>query len=408
MSSTRDHDGAGRRECLDPAAERPSDRVGRGLAGRGPRLCIRVQLETQQSAERGEDIAQTGAEQGTEARPCPRAGGDLRLGIADREPAPEHLLERPDGESAVREALTLEPRGALPDGRPKLLEQARLTDARLADEEHDLALPGREVIGGAAQAVQLAVASDERRRLRRALVGEQGARELARGDASLTAAYGELAERLEAEAMREAPGRFLADRDRAGRGNRLQARGNVGRVPEGDGLVIHRTDDSHRGRAGVDADADVEALDPPGLLDVARVLPYDLHDPQRRAGGSLGVVFVGRRHAEVRADAVAHVRLNRPSVLVDRATHLIHALADQRLRLLRRQLLGQRRRSDDVGEQHRHGPNLVVMRHGQRPCIRQVRSDPSCPSMRTSLDGHPGIGHAGAGRRRRCGPSRTT
>ena len=205
--------------------------------------------------------------------------------------------------------------------------------------------------------------------------------------------------------MREAAGGLLAHCDRPGSCNGLQSRCDVGRVAERDGLVIHGAHDADRGRAGVDADADVEALDPPRLLDLARVLPHDVHDPQRRAGGSLGVVFVSGRNAEVRADAVAHVRLHRPAVLVHGTAHLVHAFADQRLRLLRRQLLGQCGRSDDVGEEHRHGANLVVTRHAQRPRVRQVRNDPSRPCMRSSLDGPFRMRHAGAGRRRLAAPS---
>ena len=198
--------------------------------------------------------------------------------------------------------------------------------------------------------------------------------------------------------MSETARGLLADGDRAGRGDGLQTRRDVGRVTEGDGLMIDVTNEPHRRGAGVDADTDVESLDAPRLLDVARVLAHDLDDAKGCARGTLGVVLVRRRHAEVRADPVAHVRLHRPSILVHGAAHLVDALTDQRLRLLGRQVLGERRRPDDVSKEHRHGADLVVTRHGRRPRIRQVPNDPSRPCMRASLDLHPVIRHAGRGK----------
>ena len=401
----RDHDRLVRREGLDPVAERPPDRRRRRLVRRF-RLRVRVEVDAQQAAERREHVAQAGAEQGTEARPCTRACRDLRLRLADREPPAEHLLERPRGKTAVGEALPFEPRGALARRSseapragascrcPRRRREARPAPCRRRDPPPT---PG----GGPARLYGPRAAPSAGRPLAR----KQRPGELTCGHGPLAAAHGELAERLEAEAMREAAGGLLAHGDRAGSRDGLQSRCDVGRVSERDGLVIHGAHDADRGRAGVDADADVESLDPPRLLDLARVLPHDVHDPQRRAGGPLGVVLVSGRNAEVRADAVAHVRLHRPAVLVHGAAHLVHAFADQRLRLLRRQLLGERGRPDDVGEEHRHGANLVVTRHAQRPRVRQVPNDPSRPCMRSSLDGPFRMRHAGAGRRRLAAPS---
>jgi hypothetical protein len=87
---------------------------------------------------------------------------------------------------------------------------------------------------------------------------------------------GEPADRVELETVREPPRGLLADHDRPGRGERLEAGGDVGRVPEGDGLLVDVSDDPHRGRAGVDPHAHVELLDASCALDVARVVANDL------------------------------------------------------------------------------------------------------------------------------------
>ena len=72
---------------------------------------------------------------------------------------------------------------------------------------------------------------------------------------------------------------LLADDDRAGRGERLETRGDVSRVAERHRLLVHGTDEADRGGAGVDSDAHRELLDAPGLLDVACVVADDLQDP---------------------------------------------------------------------------------------------------------------------------------
>ena len=82
------------------------------------------------------------------------------------------------------------------------------------------------------------------------------------------------------EPVREAAGRLLADRDRPRRARRLDARGDVRRVAERDGLRAARADRADAGPARVDADPDGEVGDAPGLGDVAGVVAGDLEDPQ--------------------------------------------------------------------------------------------------------------------------------
>ena len=86
----------------------------------------------------------------------------------------------------------------------------------------------------------------------------------------------------------------------------------------------------------------------------------DLEDAERRAGRAFGIVLVGGRNAEVRADPVALVRLYGPAVLVDRAAHHRHALAHEDLGLVGLEALAECRRADDVGEEHGHGAALVL------------------------------------------------
>ena len=169
-----------------------------------------------------------------------------------------------------------------------------------------------------------------------------------------------LAERLEREAMREPPRGLLADRDRARSRSRLDPGGDVRRVAERDRLRAARADGADARPPGVDADPDVEVGDAPGLGDVARVAADHLEDAEGRARGALRVVLVRARDAEVGADAVALVRLDGAAVLLDRLAHLRHALADERLHLVRRQALAERRRADDVGEQHGDRAELVL------------------------------------------------
>src|SRR5206468_6318441 len=49
------------------------------------------------------------------------------------------------------------------------------------------------------------------------------------------------------------------------------------------------------------------------------------------------------------------------AVLLDDTTHTSHTLTHERLDLVRRQLLADARRSDDVREEGRHGPQLVLL-----------------------------------------------
>ena len=69
-------------------------------------------------------------------------GGDRRVGVAllDAEPAPEQVHQRMECHGAAeREAVTLLPGRFVTDPPAQLEEQARLADARIADDERHLA-----------------------------------------------------------------------------------------------------------------------------------------------------------------------------------------------------------------------------------------------------------------------------
>lgn len=104
----------------------------------------------------------------------------------------------------------------------------------------------------------------------------------------------------------------------------------------------------------------MEAVDTPRRADVLGVRADDLEDAQRRTRRPLRVVGVRRRDAEQRADAVALVRLDGSTELLDGAADAGHAFADERLHLFWQQTLAERGRPHDVGEERRDGPDLVL------------------------------------------------
>ena len=202
----------------------------------------------------------------------------------------------------------------------------------------------------------------------------------------------------------------VTDEDRSGVGRRLEARCDVRRVAERDRLGIGAAHEPHRRWPAVHTDSYGEPRDPPRRLDVARVPADDLEDAQGRARSALGIVLVRGGHAEVGADPVALVRLHDAAVLVDRTAHHRHALADEHLRLVGLEPLAERRRADDVGEEHGDGATLVLHptrsrrggRRGSRYRVRPARHRGRCERSRRVRASRPGAGwlaRAGVARR---------
>ena len=170
---------------------------------------------------------------------------------------------------------------------------------------------------------------------------------------------GDLAARLEHEAVEDALRGRLTDDDCAGVRRRLKPRRDIRGVAERDRLGARRPDHADGRLARVDADARVEVGDAPGRLHLACVVADEVEDAQRSTRRALGVVLVRDGDPEEDGDAVAHVRLHLASVLLDRVAHSRDAFAHDDLDLVGREALAERRRADDVGEQRGHGPELV-------------------------------------------------
>ena len=111
--------------------------------------------------------------------------------------------------------------------------------------------------------------------------------------------------------------------------------------------------------------------DPDPHLDLAdRVLGVQrldrVEDVERRADGALRVVLVGDRHAEVRDDRVADVLLDRAAVALELGAEAAVVELEQREHVLRVELLGERRRADEVDEDERVELALLVRRSARR------------------------------------------
>ena len=109
------------------------------------------------------------------------AGAESRSSIANTRRS--RSIERMEGHGAPEgEALSLEPSRAVADLTLKLVEEARLADARLAHDQHHLAVSRLGAAEALLQDLKLALAPDERRQPALGLDVEPGAR--ARADAS--------------------------------------------------------------------------------------------------------------------------------------------------------------------------------------------------------------------------------
>ena len=340
------------RKRLEPAQVGPRDPA--VLA----RICKVFGPKSEQLAERREHLVELLPEKCTEpgAGLCPN--GDLGLPRLGREPAEEDLHERPWREASVREAVPLEPRRAFARQRSELGDEARLADPGRAGQDDDSSPTREEIVDHGSQLRDLPVSTNAGQSGRRGL-SRRGSYEPGDRNGRISALDGDVAERLEHETMCEPSGRGFSDEDRPWLGRRLHARSDVRRVTESHSLRVGRADESDRGASAVDPDPHAEACDLPRLLDVSRVLAHELENAEAGERCPLRVVLVRDRHAEIGADAVALVRLHGPAVFLDGAAHDRHALAHERLGLLRRQSLSERRRADDVCEEDRHRPNLV-------------------------------------------------
>jgi hypothetical protein len=150
-----------------------------------------------------------------------------------------------------------------------------------------------------------------------------------------------------------------ADDDAALGGDVLEARRDVDGVAEGiPGISVAVCLEPDDDRARVDPDAN-RKVDVVGVLHLLGVRLDGPLDRERRAHCALGVVLVGDRRAEEREHLVAHQLCNRALVAAHLLGHEPHDLVDQELRALRAELLGDRGRTDHVGDQRRDDAALA-------------------------------------------------
>ena len=195
------------------------------------------------------------------------------------------------------------------------------------------------------------------------------------------------------------PRRRLGDEHAPGRRGRLQARGEVRGVA--DGGVVHAqvvadAADHHDARVDADAHAEIDAVRVGELL--AQRLERALHAERSQHGAPRRVLERDRR-AEDRHDAVAGELVHRALVAMDLVEQQREAAVHHRVQLLRTEALGDRRRIDQIGEEHGHVLALALER-------RARAQDALGEVLRCVGGGAPGAGVAVAGRaaagRERC------
>ena len=352
--------------CTDPTARRP-----RASSSRSTSCSRRIErIRPRYGSVRS--CAAPGAR-----RPALELGADRELGVRllDPEPGPQELDEgtvrraRPVGD-----APALEPGDVLPGERDELGEHPRLAQPGVPHDEHHLPAAGAKIRDRRSKR------ASSRSRPTRGV--RDGGSETGRGPTRRDADTG--SDRLH----RTSPSGSSTNRS----SRRDAVPGPTAIEPAGGALALlprswcrparrsgsPRPDEPHRRRSAVDAHANVEALDPPRRLDLARVAGRDADDPCRPCR-AFGIVLVGRGNAEVRADPVAHERLDHAAEVLDGATHPRDALPDERLDLVGPKPFAQAGRPDDVGEQGCDGALVWPSRFVPHPLL--LAPQPSPPSQ---------------------------
>ena len=362
-----DHDlGAGRRRLGEKAAN-GVQRLATALprAHRGHRRVPRIHGE--QGPQVWRHPGDLPAEGGDAALDLQDDGGS-RVALLDREHAPQQVDERVERHGAPEgEALSLEPSRAVVDLTLKLVEEPRLADARLAHNQHHLALSRLGAPEAILQDLKLALAPHERREPPLGLDVEPGARD-ARGHHEPR--RHRLALPLERERP-QGPGLEVAadgalDRfgdDDLARGRRLQEPGgHVGGVP--DRGVVHAevaADAADHHQARVEALAHLE-LDAALLLELGAIAGHGRADTEGRVHRSLRVILVGDGRAEQRHDPVAEELVHGALVPVHLGQHQLEGAGHEGVDLLGIEARGDRGEAGDVHEEHRDLLALALQR----------------------------------------------
>ncbi len=150
---------------------------------------------------------------------------------------------------------------------------------------------------------------------------------------------------------------------------RLEAGGDVDGVAKG---VVQDIRRRHAGRdhdePRVDSDARGE-LDPVCRRDLRGVVADCFANREGSADRPLGVVLARNRRAEQCEEAVSGQLRDSTAETLHALAHQPHDVVEEELRPLRTELLGDRRRARDVGDEHRDDPPLSCGR-GHRRVIR--------------------------------------
>ena len=392
----RDDDGRVLSECAHPGRQGVEEAAAPELGALVDTARRRV-LDAEQPAEARRGIRRVGA-QHRQRVGKDRAARRIVVHVVELQRAAEKLRHwrewRRRGECR---ALTLEPDGLATapfDDLEERLQEAGLAETRLRDEECHSWTTGIRLVDRADQRGELVRSADhgevDARHASRRALADRG--DLPHPDRPGDALHLGRTPVHDLEPRIEKAADVVADRDRARRRDRLDARSDVRRAPEGGGVgtrrVAHLANDSG---TRVDADARFELDAVSGSMGVH--VGETIEDREPREHGTLRVVLVREGISEVREQSVAEVLRDVPVEAVDDCpAHLLvgeHELAE----LLRIELLRQRRRSDEVAEQDRQTPPLPARDVGRRAGNLDLRYAAPRAEARETATASPQPGH---------------
>ena len=245
----------------------------------------------------------------------------------------------------------------------ELVEQARFADPRLADDEHDLAMPGARPGERSLERLELAQTPDERREpalgpgvkpraaLARRLDGP-------RVDGLRFSAHRQLTQRSGVEVVGDKAVRRFADHDRSRLRGLLQARGDVGRVA--DRRIVHpevAADAADDDEPAIEALAHLEG-EGAFTFQLALIVLEGTLDAECGTHRPLPMVLVSDRSAEERHDAVTEELVHRAFVPVHLGQHDLERLRHQRVYVLG---VEPGRECGEAGDVHEQNGDLLAL-----------------------------------------------
>ncbi len=297
-------------------------------------------------------------------------------------------------------------RGALPHllfcglpclALPERVHEAALADAGLAGHMDDAAAAARGLPPGIGEPLELAIAAHHGSHPARARDVEapdragrtQGA---IHPDGARNPLQLPLPQRLGLEVALDQVARVRADHNRSRRGHRLEPCGDVRGLPD-DVVLRARLPGAHLPHhhdSGVQPDAGLERDAEP--LAVVLVHGHELvDDPKAGVHGPLGIVLVRARVAEVGDHTVAEILGGVSVEALDGAHAHVLVGAQDVAPVLGVERAGERRRVDQVAEQHGHVPFLPGAGHargrvGDRPALQAATAAAAEPQSRRALE----------------------